>query len=181
MRLAIFSDIHGNSIALDAVLQDIAAQGGVDAYWILGDFCSQGHDPAGVLERVTLLLNPRFIRGNTDRYTASGTLPPPSLDDAVKDPVLLPVVVEIAEAFAWTRGCLSRGGWLDWLEHLPLEQRLMLPDGTRMLAVHATPQNDTMVMHPRHTDADFDAAFGGCEADLILYGHIHWPFERQVG
>src|SRR5690242_6318503 len=38
MRMALLSDIHGNPIALDAVLKDIAAQGGVDSYWILGDF-----------------------------------------------------------------------------------------------------------------------------------------------
>jgi hypothetical protein len=38
MRIAFISDIHGNSIALDAVLADIEARGGVDAYWLLGDF-----------------------------------------------------------------------------------------------------------------------------------------------
>lgn len=32
MRIALLSDIHGNLIALDAVLTDIEAQGGVDAY-----------------------------------------------------------------------------------------------------------------------------------------------------
>lgn len=37
MRLAILSAIHGNSLALDAVLADIHAQGGVDGYWVLGD------------------------------------------------------------------------------------------------------------------------------------------------
>jgi len=35
MRAAILSDIHGNAIALDAVLSDIASAGGVDEYWIL--------------------------------------------------------------------------------------------------------------------------------------------------
>lgn len=42
MRLAILSDIHGNSIALDAVLADIATTGEVDEYWVLGDLtCPQ--------------------------------------------------------------------------------------------------------------------------------------------
>lgn len=40
MRLALFSDIHGNPIALDAVLADIAALGGVDGYWVLGDLAA---------------------------------------------------------------------------------------------------------------------------------------------
>ena len=34
MRLAILSDIHGNPLALDAVLADIARQGEVDEYWV---------------------------------------------------------------------------------------------------------------------------------------------------
>ena len=62
MRIALISDIHGNLLALEAVLADIAAQGGVDAYWILGDFSSLGYDPVGVLERVTQLQNALFSR-----------------------------------------------------------------------------------------------------------------------
>jgi predicted phosphodiesterase len=42
MRIALLSDIHGNPVALDAVLADIEAQGGVDTYWILGDFSAMG-------------------------------------------------------------------------------------------------------------------------------------------
>lgn len=37
MRIALFSDIHGNTVALDAVLADIAQRGGADACWVLGD------------------------------------------------------------------------------------------------------------------------------------------------
>jgi hypothetical protein len=32
MRLASLSDVHGNPIALDALLNDITAQGGADQY-----------------------------------------------------------------------------------------------------------------------------------------------------
>jgi predicted phosphodiesterase len=48
MRIALLSDIHGNTLALDAVLADIETRGGVDSYWILGDFSSMGYDPVGV-------------------------------------------------------------------------------------------------------------------------------------
>lgn len=36
MRIALISDIHGNLIALDAVLADVVRLGCVDAYWVLG-------------------------------------------------------------------------------------------------------------------------------------------------
>lgn len=45
MRMAILSDIHGNSVPLDAVLTDMATQGAVDAYWLLGDWVALGPDP----------------------------------------------------------------------------------------------------------------------------------------
>ncbi|HEV2659453.1 MAG TPA: metallophosphoesterase, partial [Ktedonobacteraceae bacterium] len=80
MRIALLSDIHGNTLALDAVLADIAEQGEVDRYWILGDFSSLGYDPVGVLERITKLPNVSFVRGNHDRYTVTGERPGPTLE-----------------------------------------------------------------------------------------------------
>src|SRR5438132_4854139 len=68
MRLALLSDLHGNPIALDAVLADIQAHGGVDGYLVLGDLVAIGHDPVGVLERLVALPGARFVQGNTDRY-----------------------------------------------------------------------------------------------------------------
>jgi Icc-related predicted phosphoesterase len=55
MRLALLSDLHGNPIALDAVLDDIASRGSVDRFVVLGDLVAIGHDPVGVLERLVRL------------------------------------------------------------------------------------------------------------------------------
>ena len=35
MRIALLADIHGNSIALDAVLDDMRSQGALDEIWML--------------------------------------------------------------------------------------------------------------------------------------------------
>lgn len=63
MRLALFSDVHGNPFALDAVLADIQRQGKVDAYWGLGDFAALGYDPVTPLERITALQHARSPAG----------------------------------------------------------------------------------------------------------------------
>ena len=63
MRIALLADIHGNEIALSAVLRDIEARGGVNAYWILGDLVALGPQPVQVLEILSALPNTRFIRG----------------------------------------------------------------------------------------------------------------------
>ena len=78
MRVALLSDIHGNSIALDAVLSDIEQAGGVDEYWALGDLVALGHDPIGVVERLASLPGLSLVRGNTDRYVVTGDRPPPT-------------------------------------------------------------------------------------------------------
>ena len=89
MRIAILSDIHGNSIALDAVLGDLERRGGADQHWLLGDLVAMGPDPIGVLERITALPNASFVRGNTDRYLVTGERPPPTIEAAVGDPELI--------------------------------------------------------------------------------------------
>ena len=53
MRVALFSGIHGNITALNAVLADIEAPGGVDKYWILGDLAALGPSPVAVVERAS--------------------------------------------------------------------------------------------------------------------------------
>src|SRR5438034_6685016 len=106
MRLAILSDIHGNPVALDAVLADIQSQSEVDAYWVLGDFAALGYDPVTPLEKITALSHASFTRGNTDRYVVTGDLPVQP-EKALEDPALLPKVIEAARSFSWTRGYVS--------------------------------------------------------------------------
>lgn len=181
MKLALFSDIHGNLTALEAVLKDIEAQGGVDSYWVLGDLAALGPEPVPVLERLNQLTNVQFCRGNTDRYVITGDRPPPSLAETQKDPQLLPILVDVAVTFAWTRGMVTQAGWLDWLRDLPFEIRSTLPDGTRLLGVHGAPQADHIPIHPGLTEAEIEDHLLGCEADLICMGHTHIPLDILVG
>ena len=181
MRIALLSDIHGNLIALEAVLEDIAAQGGVDAYWILGDFSSLGYDPVGVLERVTQLPNTSFSRGNHDRYTVTGERPGPTLEQAQDKPKLMPFVLAMATNLAWTQGHIRASGWWNWLENLPLELRLTLPDGTRLLGVHAAPGlDDGPGIIPLLSDEELRTLLAAAEADLVIVGHTHVALDRTI-
>jgi len=100
MRLALLSDIHSNPIALDAVLTDIQVQGGVDAYWVLGDVAALGYDPVTVIERLVALPDVCFVHGNTDRYVVAGERPPPTVEDVQADPGLFPLLIGIAQSLA---------------------------------------------------------------------------------
>jgi len=182
VRIALFSDIHGNSIALDAVLRDIQAQGGADVYWVLGDLVAIGPDPIGVLERLSGLPEASFVQGNTDRYILRSEQPGPTLEQARSDPSLLPIFTRIAQSFAWTQGAIVASGWLPWLEALLPERRIVLPDGSRLLGVHVLPgHDDGWGAHPALSEAELKSLLGGCEAEVVCVGHTHWPLDLRVG
>jgi predicted phosphodiesterase len=182
MKLAFIADIHGSSIGLDAVLADIRTRHTVDGYWLGGDYCSGGPDPIGVLERLVRLPNARFIRGNADtRIINSGQLYP-TLDEVRQRTELLPLLVNMHSALAWTVGAVANRGWLGWFANLPLEQRLRLPDGTKLLMVHASPGHDSGDgLYPNQSDEKLMQLAAGCEDDLIVVGHTHVPCQRKVG
>ena len=181
MPIALLSDIHGNEIALNAVLADIAGQGGADAYWILGDLVALGPSPVRTLDILSALPNARFIRGNTDRYVCTGDRPSPGIEEAKRNPHLVDTLVELANTFAWTQGMVTASGWLQWLQDLPLEMRVTLPDGTRFLGVHASPgQDDGLGISPDRDAAEIAGLLADSNADLICVGHTHRPWESRI-
>ncbi len=86
-RLALISDIHGNAVALEAVLRDIEMQR-VDDVFVLGDLVNRGADPAQCL---ALLRGLPAVGGNGDDYVVQGALEnaqwgPPKARDAIPLP-----------------------------------------------------------------------------------------------
>ncbi|MDX1435503.1 MAG: metallophosphoesterase family protein [Anaerolineales bacterium] len=63
MRILVFSDIHGNFVALEAVLADA---GEIDTYWFLGDLVGYGPNPNECVDRVSQLPNLICLLGNHD-------------------------------------------------------------------------------------------------------------------
>lgn len=181
MQIAIFGDIHGNSIALDAVLDDIKVNGGVDEYWLLGDYCAIGHDPIGCLERLANLPNAEFVRGNTDRYITIDLSLGEDFEEALETPEKALKIAGAHQSFTWTQGAVTASGWLDWLKALPLEMRKTLPDSTEVLMVHASPgSDDSAGLHPKQDEDDLTTLFGQDSAGLIVVGHTHVAMDVRL-
>jgi predicted phosphodiesterase len=181
VRLAVLSDVHGNRLALEAVVTD-ARDRGVDGWWVLGDLVAIGPEPVATLELLTNLEGLVVTRGNTERYVLTRDRPPPHASDVAADPELLDVFAAVESSFSWTRGALAAHGWLRWLADLPLEVRIDLPDGARLLGVHASPgRDDGPGITPRRPDAELQADLAGAAADVVVAGHTHLPTDRFVG
>lgn len=181
MQVGLISDIHGNRQALEAVIADAADQG-VDGWWVLGDLVAIGPDPVATVELISNLPRVKITSGNTERYVLTDDRPPPHPDDVAADAALLPLYAVIQRSFAWTCGALAAHGWLDWLAALPLEVRVDLPDGTRVLGVHASPGRDDGDGITPHRDGDaLGRELAGADAELVFAGHTHQPTDRVVG
>lgn len=70
MKLAIFSDIHGNLPALQSVLEELKNE--VDGYICLGDVVGYGPWANECVDIITNLPNTIYIEGNHERYFLSG-------------------------------------------------------------------------------------------------------------
>lgn len=62
-KIALLSDIHGNTTALEAVLAD-AQQLGVDEYWLLGDILMPGTGRRRILDLLDQLPITARVLGN---------------------------------------------------------------------------------------------------------------------
>jgi putative phosphoesterase len=182
VKLGVVSDIHGNKVALDAVLADSAAVG-IKRWWALGDLVLSGSRPVEVVETLRALPEVAFVGGNTDRYVVTGAQPPahPTVADVVGDADLVRRYSEVAASIGWAQGALAQAGLLDWLADLPSEQRMSLPDGTTMLAVHASPgSDDGQGISPDVDDDLLAALLGDCHAELVIGGHTHRVTDRRL-
>jgi predicted phosphodiesterase len=94
MRTLIVSDVHGNLVALEAVLADAAAGGAIDAVWCLGDTVGYGPQPSECIARLRDL-QAIWVAGNHER-AATGAI---SVEDFNPD---------AASAALWTRERLSQ-------------------------------------------------------------------------
>jgi predicted phosphodiesterase len=180
VRVGLISDVHGNRQALEAVVAD-AGSVGIDRWWVLGDLVAIGPDPVATLDLIADLPQVEVICGNTERYVLTSDRPPPTPGDVIANPDLFDLYGTIQRSFAWTGGALAAHGWLDWLRDLPPDLRTELPDGTTVLAVHASPgRDDGEGITPHRDDDALRRDLEGAEADLVFAGHTHQPTDRVV-
>ncbi|HEY8596982.1 MAG TPA: metallophosphoesterase family protein, partial [Thermomicrobiales bacterium] len=168
MRVAVLSDIHGNLLALEAVLADLETAGGADTVVVAGDLCLDGPQPRQTLQRLRALGFP-LVQGNTDR-------------DLALDPATT-AANEQAALLDWARQELGEDG-LAYLRQLPFEHRVQGPEADQsILIVHANPKNQDDPLRPLVPEAQLEPFLDMVPPDVavVAFGHLHLPFTRRVG
>lgn len=169
MRLGVFSDIHGNSVALQAVLADTAARG-IERFVCLGDAVVNGPEPQAVFDMLADLEMAAWVQGNTDDW----------FDDIT--PEWEPTTPEEERALAYytfAREHLSPEA-IDHLGQLPFSASLELGESS-VLCVHGSPRSSSEGIGPAVTTEEIlDMTFDVSE-QIVLCGHTHTPYEGYVG
>src|SRR5437764_10048563 len=161
MRFAIFSDVHGNLEALEAVLADARARKCTD-FVCLGDVVGYNANPRECVERVREMDCP-IVKGNHDEQA--------SLTESSRD------FNELAEAaIQWTRDHLGDAD-KTWLRDLKLQRQVR--DFTIVHATLDTPEQWGYVFN----NLDAAASFTYQHTAVCFFGHTHVPmaFVREDG
>ena len=157
---------HGNEIALDAVLADVA-RSSVDRLVCLGDTATLGPRPEAVLARLRDLGCP-CIMGNHDAFMLD-----PDLIRAYRDTP--PVVLDAVD---WCRDRLSTQD-LDFIRGFVPTMEISLDGGARLFLFHGTPRSHMEDLLCTTPALVLDEMLAGHQATLMACGHTHIQMLRQ--
>ena len=165
MRVVVMSDVHGFSLALRQVLDDVAALGQVDGVVVAGDLVEIGPDPRGSLD-LLVASGATLLVGNTDLDVVDAAR---NGDGAAVD------------HHAATE--LGASG-VDQLAELPFSCRFTPPGAVSpdddLLVVHANPHDVRRRLNPELSDRAVREVLGDAEFSAIAFGHHHVAYQRRL-
>lgn len=170
-RIAVLSDLHGNSVATEAVLADIDRVG-VDAVYCLGDLVGYGPFPNETIDLIREREIPTII-GNYDDGVGfdRDDCGCAYKDDAERD--------RGQQSLLWTRSVVTDERKA-YLRSLPPEIRLEVGN-VRLRLVHGSPRRMNEYLFEDRGEASLQRIAASADCDVLLFGHTHIPWTRIIG
>jgi len=165
VRFILLSDVHGNMLALEAVLRD-ARPGPADVVACLGDTATLGPHPREVLQTLRDLGGP-CIMGNHDAFLID--------PDLVRQYTQVPI---ITEAIDWCRAQLSAQD-LAFIGSFAPKLELSLGAERSILLFHGSPESHMRDLLATTDDGELEACLGERRAHVMAGGHTHLQLLRQ--
>ena len=172
MKIAVLSDIHGNLLALESVLEDIQSKN-CDKILFLGDYALAGPEPTDTVNFCMSLSehdNVEMIQGNTDKMIVEF-----SEDIYQKVAQGAPIMANALREEANTLGEKQK----QFLKELPTTKSLTIDD-VKILMVHGSPRRNNEDIMPDTPLEKVEEMLSGVNEDLILCGHTHIPCGFQT-
>ena len=161
-RIAILSDIHGDTTALEAVIVDARSLGATE-YWLLGDILLPGPGREELFELLDAIPITAAVRGNWDDCVLEALDGEYGLEDP-QEIQLLRLTQYLMEGLDPKR--------IDWLRSLPLVEKKEV-NGIRFSLSHNLPEkNYGGDLRPANATENFDQLLDD-QTDMAIYGHVH--------
>jgi predicted phosphodiesterase len=171
MRIAVISDIHGNCLALDEVLDDLGRDP-IDRIVCLGDAIQGGPEPARVAARLRQLGCP-VVMGNADRWLLTG-------EETGAEPIGEDRRRTMDAVRAWSLSQLSHDDRA-FIQTFQPTVEIPLEAGLRLLCFHGSPKSFDDVILPDIAGDVLLERLDGYEAQVMAGGHTHVQFVRRLG
>lgn len=167
--VALFSDVHGNTRALRAVLEDLDRQG-IERMYCLGDLVGYGADPNGVIDLLRDRGVPSLL-GNYDEGVAwetgdCGCFYPDAEAKRIGD-----------ASYAFTVTAVTADNKA-FLRTLPRELHVDL-DGKKVRLVHGSPRRINEYLLRDRDERTFERLADAESDDILAFGHTHDPWFRE--
>ena len=161
MRILVISDIHSNSVALEAIREKF------DICFCLGDLVDYGPVPANCVQWI-IDNKAEVVRGNHDHGTAHSV--------AVVGDTGFRYLTSVTRPLQWSALDTNQR---KFLARLPITKRVVV-DGVRYLLVHGTPR-DPLDEYLRKDPAAWAEQVKDLEVDVVCVGHSHLQFDLDAG
>ena len=166
MRIAVFSDIHGNCLALESVLADIKLAG-VDQLVCLGDAIQGGPQPAETVALLRELACP-IVMGNSDDWLLTGRT----------SASLTPLQYQMR---AWSLSKLSETD-REFITQFPPMLEMEVGSDKHLLCFHGSPRSYDDNILPTTSDSELQELLGDDLTHTIYTGgHVHSQLLRRIG
>ncbi len=159
MSIALLYDVHGNLLALNAVLED-AERAGADSYLLGGDYAAFEPWPRETVERLKLLPRALWVRGNGERWLIDGAGPARNGHELVQNALR-------------TANAALGSSLVTKLYALPERAAL---DG--ILFCHGSPLSDVESFAPSAQPGE-EELLAGDTSQTLVFGHSHQQFRRH--
>jgi putative phosphoesterase len=166
MRVALISDIHGNLIALKAVLASLRASH-ISQIVCLGDVATFGPQPRQVIRQLRDMDIP-IAMGNMDAWLLNPK-PHAYRDENTR---------WITEIELWGAEQLAPSD-LCYLRTFQPQIEVSLSSDTSLLCVHGSPRSDTDIVLATTPEDALERMLADCQATVVAGGHTHTQMLRR--
>lgn len=166
MRIAVFSDVHANLVALEAALKDIRHQS-IDQMVCLGDVAASGPQPYQVIQRLIDLQIP-CVMGNADEWLLE---PEPYRGENE-------IYRKVSEIDNWCAHQLTAADF-NFLRSFQETIELPFSDDGVLLCYHGSPRSNTDIIAASTPEADLESLLSGTRATVLAGGHTHIQMLRR--